>query len=225
MSKPNYFHPFERGLIVTGQPPIESWQGFFKSLQGKSKQLPHLIGDALVFGYLAYGDLAEQVWEAGDYCDEPVLNKATAYNYKRVSKAWWPPQRKVYPLAWTFYDATAALPQNRQDITMRAAVKFGLNRDEVRCLVARWQNRQGIVRKPVTYPGDRQFEIEQENYRLKEELDNLKSSRMREIDTGPQYLPSPVSKLIGGITSYLQGRAWEAVIIKDTGDVEWIARK
>ena len=204
----NYFHPFERGVIVTGNPPVESWQGFFRACKGNAKRMPFVIGDALAYGQLTYGQLTiDQEFDEDDFCDSPVLNKGTAYNWKSVSIAWWPPERKVYAKPWSWYQATASLPPDEQDEVMIEAITLKKNRDQLRALVADYHQKANRRVRPVAFPGDREFEQTQEIHKQQEIIDNLvnqieQPSRMRE--------PVQVSTIITRLDSILKLSPTEA---------------
>ena len=204
------FQPFDRGVIITGNPTFGQWQSFYLDYKAQARRLPFILGDMLAYAEINFDDKASQALDGDDYCDCPVLNRGTAYNYKSVSLAWWPPERKIYDKPWSWYQATVNLPPKLQDQIMLEAISSGWNRDELRMAVGRLQAEHGISRKreQATYPGDREFDLMNENSQLREQI-----SRMRE-------LPTDLNDLTRPIAGWLQNqRTFNTVLIRRNGEV------
>ena len=208
----NHFHPFERGVVITGEPSREDWQVYFAGLKKSARSLPHQLGDMLVYGEITYGDISQD-FDEDDFCNEPILR--TAYNYKYVAQAWWPPERKVYNVPWSWYQATASLPPHEQDEVMVEALEFTMSRDQLRGLVAAYHKKAGRRIKPPTYPDDKLFETEQENYALRNELDTLKNTRTRE----GQIIVPEIDELSKPLINWLGQVGYSSIIVYSSGRI------
>ncbi len=137
------------GLIVSGQPTYDDWEAIWYYLKSRDVAMPWIIGDLLNFGEAAYG---ESIWQVTSEDDQRLVGHfkpGTLRNYKYVANRW-PRERRIYDLAWSAYQATAALSPDKQDYIMSQAESSGQGRNAVRDKVN------------GTFPGDRLHEMEVE---------------------------------------------------------------
>jgi hypothetical protein len=165
-----HFQYTTRGLIVTGNPTIEDWLAEFGALKTNAKGMYRKIGDMLTWGELTYGDLSHQVNDSDD-CDDPIFNPGTLYNAKWVSSRWWPVDRRIYDLPWSYYQETSALKPEQQDLVMAMAEAKKWNRDQIRLEVAKYQQFNGKRDYKPLRPDDIIFDQQQRLQALQEQID------------------------------------------------------
>jgi hypothetical protein len=225
-----YFEYTEIGLVVTGQPTIDDWRKEYQSLKTDAKGFYRRLGDMQVYGQLTYGDLIDQENDETD-CDDPTFNPGTLYNAKYVSSRWWPVERRIYDLPWSFYQETAPLKIWQQDAVMAEAESEGWNRDKLRKVVADYQKLNGKREHVPIRPDDIIFDQQQKMNRMQEQLDQMKQVSNAALDDDddlplPDELPTYVGTAIGSIRNFLRvdSDEYSAVVIHSNGNVEWIAK-
>jgi site-specific DNA-methyltransferase (adenine-specific) len=118
--------------------PYEAWIAETTGLLEVARGIQWLVGDALAFGEMMYGERAAQVYDSDRYSFETVTRMA------RTARAIEPGRRRPN-VPFAIHADVAALPLPEQEALLNLASDQGLRRDEIRILVR--QTRQRLERE------------------------------------------------------------------------------
>jgi len=216
-------HPLGIEICPGADPPKEAWEALVLHLAANNDELAWQVGATCNRYPKKYHDDI-YVWFA------TLLNLShwTIQQYAYIERHIPSPSR-ISNLSIWHHRPVAKVEGPLQRVYLETCRKCGWGVTQFEM----WLEGKGIEVEEQHYQSDRQYETDRqiqatidENAALRNEVRALRAELETAPKTGdgPQFLPAPVTKLIHGVASYLQGRQWAAVIIHGDGRVEWIPR-
>jgi hypothetical protein len=132
------------GLTFAADTPIDLWAGLVSRLIVGRQRISFALADAINFGRDAYGEMYAQ------WVDETGLQETTLMNVAWVGRQV-PASRRREGVDFTYHQAVAALPPEKQESLLDRAVESGWKRYQLREAVK--AEEQAIAGRAVTVDG------------------------------------------------------------------------
>lgn len=216
------------GLAAIWQnPSFEEWAFTWNKLKRVDRIMPWAIGDLLVYGEDAYGEMVSQELDANEPDEHSRFSPGVIGQYRYVSRQW--PRLSRLNLPWSYHQATAHLPMEQRLALMQRCLDEGIKRAELRKLA--YKQNGGKSPNPPTQTQDTVTELIQDNYEKDKKIIELETrlAQMQSTQSAIGFtladndLPPVIIQAKADLQQYLDVTGYSAVTIMATGEVRWIA--